>query len=168
ASGLQLTHDLEETAKVPHKTAVIGFPADPWEARSQAVRLLDEMDPQVLVVVEKPSRTPSGRYYNGAGVDVTDDSAKVDFLVDEARERGIPTVAFGDGGNEIGVGMIAESIRLHVPGGDLVGAVTEADYLVVASASAWRVYGTIACLAVMLGRPELLLREEAECRLLEA
>src|SRR5690606_34167369 len=94
--------------------------------------------------------------------------AKVDFLVEEAQERGIPTVAFGDGGNEIGMGNIAETIRLHVPGGEREGAVTETDYLVVTSASTWGVYGTIACLAGMLGRPELLHREEAEGRLLEA
>src|SRR5690606_17470065 len=76
ASGLQLAHDVEEVGRVPHKTAVRPFPLDPEEARLAAARWLDEVQPQAVIAVEKPSRNSGGRYHNGGGIDITDVSAK--------------------------------------------------------------------------------------------
>jgi len=168
ASGLALARDVEETRDVPHKSAVLPFPVDPEEARREAARLLDDIEPRAVIAVEKPSRNAHGRYHNGMGVDITDVTAKADFLVDEARRRGILTIGYGDGGNEIGMGNIADTVRALVPGGDKVTAVTEVDHLVVTACSTWGAYGTAACLAGMLGRPEVFHDEQLDLRLTDA
>lgn len=168
ASGLQLANGLEEARDVPHKAAVLPFPVDLAAARREARRLLDQVNPRAVIAIEKPSRNRDGRYHNGMGVDISGVSAKVDVLFDEARERGVLTIGIGDGGNEIGMGNIEETIRAHVPRGEKVAAATEVDHLVVASSSNLGAYGVAACAAAMLGRPELLHSEEREARLQEA
>ena len=41
--------------------------------------------------------------------------AKSDVLWNELRARGVPNVAIGDLGNEIGMGTIGEHIKKYVP-----------------------------------------------------
>ncbi|HEX5506241.1 MAG TPA: glutamate cyclase domain-containing protein, partial [Thermomicrobiales bacterium] len=113
-------------------------------------------------------------YHNARGVDFGMGRARIDYVFDEARRRGIPTVAVGDGGNEIGMGLIPAAIRRHVPFGDRcacgcgggIGAVTAADVLVTAAVSNWGCYAIVACLAALLGRPDLLHTPEREEALL--
>ncbi len=53
-----------------------------------------------------------------------------------------PTIAIGDGGNEIGMGKIATAIAAL----DIRGAVTGCDELLVADVSNWGAYGLLALL----------------------
>lgn len=168
ASGLPLARDLDEFRRVPQKTIVLPFTTDPLEAPSEAEALLDALAPAAVVAIEKPGRNREGRYHNGMGIDVTDLCAKADELVEAARRKGVLTIGFADGGNEIGMGNIAPAISPLIPGGDTVCSATEVDYLVVASSSSWGAYGAETCLAALLGRPEVLHDEEAEGRILQA
>jgi hypothetical protein len=108
------------------------------------------------------------------GQDTTASMAKVDELVREARRAGVPSIGVGDGGNEIGMGMIADAIRQDVPYGDRcacpcgggIAPLEATDVLVTASVSNWGAYGIAACLAVMKNQPHALHSEQMELRTL--
>ncbi len=55
--------------------------------------------------------TANGRYYNMRMQDITDYVAKYDIFFQLCT---CPTLAFGDGGNEIGMGNIREELS-HLP-----------------------------------------------------
>lgn len=175
AAGLAAT-TVERALAAPHKVAVVGFPLDDARAADEARRLLAALEPAALVAIEKPGRNARGVYHNGAGFDVSPLVAKVDHLFEQARALGIPTVGVGDGGNEIGMGRIADTVRAVVPTGGRCqcpcasgnAAATETDYLVVGSVANWGAYAIEACLAALLRRPELLHDEELERRLFAA
>lgn len=168
ASGLQVA-ELDEALEVPHKTAVIPFPVgDDALSRTAGSEMLDRLDPHAIVTIEKLSRNPEGRYYNGMVTDLTDVTGKIDFMIEEARARGILTIGLGDGGNEIGMGNILDVIHEKVPNGKAVGAATQTDILVVGASASWASYGIEACLAALTGKPHVLHDEEMERRMLDA
>ena len=84
------------------------------------------------------------------------------------------TIGIGDGGNEIGWGIVADVIREKIPYGDQCvcgcgggfGDVTETDVCVAASVSNWGAYGVIASLSALLGNPEVLQDTKIEARML--
>ena len=55
-----------------------------------------------------------------------------------------PTIAVGDGGNEIGMGKVIHALKKL----DIVPSVTSADELIVADVSNWGAYGMIAFLGL--------------------
>lgn len=168
ASGLQLA-SLEEALEVSHKTAVVAFPIlDPVSAREHASKLLDRIAPDAVITIEKPSRNDDDRYHNGMVVDVTEVVARLDYLLDQARERGALTIGFGDGGNEMGMGNIHDVTSQTIPNGRTIAAVTGADILVVAASASWGSYGVEACLAALSGKHQALHGEEMERRMLDA
>ena len=97
-------------------------------------------------------------------------------LVVQAARRGIPTVGVGDGGNEIGMGKIADHIRSFVPftahgecscgckGGIL--AASTADSIITATCSDWGCYGLMAALAYLLRNIDILHTEEMEAEVM--
>ena len=168
ASGLQLA-SLDEALEVPHKTAVVPFPiSDSAAARENAAKLLDRVAPDAVIAIEKPSRNGEDRYHNGMVVDVTEVVARLDHLLDQARERGALTIGFGDGGNEMGMGNIHDVAAPAIPNGPTIAAVTGADILVVAASASWGSYGVEACLAALSGKDHALHDEEMERRMLDA
>jgi D-glutamate cyclase len=140
------------------------YPLDDEQGRAQAAPLLDELQPALVFSTERVGRNARGIYHNARGVDFGMGRARVDYVFDEALRRGIPSVAVGDGGNEIGMGLIPEAVAEHVQFGDCcncgcgggLGAVTPTDVLMTAACSNWGCYAITAALAVQLGKPELL------------
>jgi hypothetical protein len=57
-----------------------------------------------------------------------------------------PTIAFGDGGNEIGMGNISRALAQR----SIIPSVTPCDELVIASVSNWGVYGVLAAMSLSL------------------
>ena len=109
-------------------------------ANNDAQALLRELQPDAVVSIERPGLAADDRYYNMRGEDITDRSAFFDPFVMHAD---CPTLAVGDGGNEIGMGNIADTIaRLEI-----TASVTTCDELLVADVSNWGAYGLIALLA---------------------
>ena len=91
------------------------------------------------------------------------DAASVDLLFEAAGRRGIPTICVGDGGNELGMGLIPEAVRVVPYGaqcqcgcGSGIGARTACDLLLPAACSNWGCYAAVAALAVQLKDPGLL------------
>lgn len=143
--------------------------------QTQATRLLDEMQPNLLFSTERVGRNEYGVYHSMRGIDYGMGRARVDFLFDEALVRNIPVVAVGDGGNEIGMGKVADHVKAHVPYGDAcqcgcgggIGAVTSCDILVTAACSNWGCTAIAAAMAARAGDAKLLHTPEREALLLD-
>ena len=108
-------------------------------------RAIRELKPSLIVSIERPGVTADGRYYNMHKIDISDLTAKFDLFLSES---GCPSLAFGDGGNEIGMGNVRDALAAM----DVIPAVTTCDELVIAAVSNWGVYGVIAVLCRMLNR----------------
>ncbi len=101
--------------------------------------------------------------------------ADLDYLFEQIRAADIPFLAIGDGGNELGMGVIAEDLvkfspkaaDTGVPGRGGVAAVTAADLLVVANVSNWGATGVIAALSALLENPLVFPDPELEVRCIE-
>ena len=130
-------------------------------------RLCNRTDPAAVVAVETAGRTADGRDRNMAGEDITAHVEAVDDRFEAAVDREIPTIAVGDGGNEIGMGCIQAAVEAHVDHGEKIATVTPVESLVVASVSNWGAYGIVAGLSLATGR-QLLHTGETERRLLAA
>jgi hypothetical protein len=141
---------------------VLTFPVvDEAASRTHARELLDRHRPALLISIERCGRTAAGCYLNMRGLDVSADTGQVDFLFDGS----IPSVGVGDGGNEIGMGNVADAVAAS---GTLVSdpCVTRVDKLVIASVSNWGGYGLVAALSSIVGR-DLLPTVDEERRLVE-
>ena len=139
------------------------FTTDTAAAPSAASALLDELAPTLLFSTERIGRNAEGVYCNMRGRDNGMGRSRIDHVFDEAMRRGTPTVAVGDGGNEIGMGLVAEAVRSHVKFGDQrvgggagIGAETGADVLVTAAVSNWGCYAIAAALAARRRNASLL------------
>jgi hypothetical protein len=143
--------------------------------KAQAQSMLDELKPDLLFSTERVGRNEYGVYHSMRGIDYGMGRARVDYLFDEALNRGIPVVAVGDGGNEIGMGKVADHVKAHVPYGDRcqcgcgggIGAVTGCDVLVTAACSNWGCTAICAAMAARAGNPRLLHTPEREALLLD-
>ena len=127
---------------------VVEFPiADVETSRRVASEILDRLKPDLLLSIERSGRTRDDTYLNMRDVDITPHTARVDYLF----ESGIPSVAIGDGGNEIGMGNLVEVIPTveRLPKNP---AVAKVDRLVIASVSNWGGYGLVAALSRLAGR----------------
>ena len=83
------------------------FPIGDVEAsRHWASDLLARIKPSLLISIERCGRTAGDTYLNMRAADITPFTARLDYLFD----MGIPSVGIGDGGNEIGMGNLADVI----------------------------------------------------------
>ncbi len=130
------------------KSMVMEFPiASEKESRSFAKKLLSDVSPSVIIGIERCGLTSEGLYRNSRGVDISEYNAKADYLFD----HGIPSVGIGDGGNEIGLGNLADIIPT-VPSLVRIPCVTTASALVIASVSNWGGYGLVAAISKARGK----------------
>ena len=140
---------------------VVDFPiAGEEESRAAARKLLDELRPDLLITIERCGRNANGVYLNMLSRDITEYTARLDYLF----EHGVPSVGIGDGGNEIGMGNMAE----HIPPVDRLPdepAISTVDRLVIASVSNWGGYGLVAAMSRQAGR-NLLPSIEEDARLI--
>jgi len=155
---------LDEVLKEGRKygVALVDFVYDSSKAHEEAKRLLDELSPSAVISIEKAGRSAEGRYYTMRGLDVSDYHLKVEPIVEEARRRGVLTIGIGDGGNEVGMGNIAEAVRRYVPLGDRIAAESKVDVLVVSTVSNWGAYGMATLIAKVLNNRLVLHDERVE------
>jgi D-glutamate cyclase len=146
----------------------LGYPLPDDAARTEAKRLLDELTPKAVVTIERAGMTVRGTYHNMIGQDYSEGRARIDYLVEEAGQRRIPTIGIGDGGNEIGMGAIADAVHKHVPHGEILCARIATDVLLPAGVSNWGCYAIQAALAILTGRAELAHTAALEKHLIEA
>jgi hypothetical protein len=103
-----------------------------------------------VIAIERCGPAADGVPRNMRGIDISGFAAPLDHLFTAGPWR---TIAIGDGGNELGMGLVPRSlITRHVPLGDAIGCVVPADFLVAAGVSHWGAYAILAALARM--RPD--------------
>lgn len=120
------------------------LPIDNWEeSRKVVTRIVSELTPSLVMSIERAGRTADGRYYNMRGKDITDKTAKFDLIFEECD---CPSIAFGDGGNEIGMG----NLRHAMADLDIIPSETTCDELIISTVSNWGVYGVVAMLSHLI------------------
>lgn len=163
---------LEEALVHPTAAAILPFPLDQREAEIESQRLLAELAPKALITIERAGANEHGEYHAALGRSLTPWNAKVDIMFERVREQGILTISIGDGGNELGCGLIRETVLEIVPGsrrckcpcgGSIVPQFIP-DVLIIAAISNWGSYGIEACLSALLGRGEVLHDRELDLR----
>ena len=175
ACGFEVT-DYREAKRFPRRIAIEALPVRDGAAKERANMLLDETEPSLIVAIEKSAPNEKGIYHTGVGYDVTGIEGKVQYLFGEAKKRGIFTAGIGDGGNEVGMGCIKETIKKVLPAGARCGCPCgtgiasdiATDLLVVAMVSNWGAYALEALLAVAMGKPEILHDRALEERVFQA
>ncbi len=140
ACGAPLSDRLQDDYRVLELAA-----RDLEAARREAGQELARLAPAAIISIERPGLGADGRYHNMRGEDITPHTAFFDPYLECAD---CPTMAIGDGGNEIGMGKIARAIASL----DIVASVTSCDELLVADVSNWGAYGLIALLGKWSGR----------------
>ena len=144
--------------------------------REAAEALFREHKPAAIVFVEKAGPNAKGLFHSLLGTSRTPDTmANAHLLAERAKAEGVFTVGIGDGGNEIGCGLILDAVREVQPFGRVsknpedggIATVTTTDVLVFASISNWGAYGVAAALAGLLGDLRVLHDTDTERRMLE-
>ena len=148
----------------------VGTTAGPAAARE----LFARHRPNAVIFVEKGAPNAKGVFHTITGTGRSREiMASADELATEATAQGVLTIGIGDGGNEIGFGMICDAVADIQPAGRVcrcgcgIAAATSTNILLVAAISNWGAYGLAAALACLLGRRAVLHDAEAERRMLE-
>jgi hypothetical protein len=153
---------------------VLPFTLNEKEATKDSLKLIDEINPSTIIAIEKVGRNNKGIYHNMRGLDVSNKSIKIDYLFREAKKADITTIGIGDGGNEIGMGNIYETIKRIVsfgsvcncPCGSGIATNTKTDFLITSAVSNWGAYGLSACISYLTDNSFKAHNDEIERRLL--
>lgn len=105
--------------------------------------ILERFAPVGLIAIERCGKNINGFYKNARGHDLEDCTAPVDRLFELTD---VPTVGIGDGGNEIGMGKLADVIAEHLP---LIPCRVAADHLIAAAVSNWGAIALAGCLGYL-------------------
>lgn len=138
--------------------------------------MLKTITPAVCIAIERGGMNKADKIHNMAGFDTSATMAKIDYLFQRSGIHGIPTLAIGDGGNEIGMGNIANDVRNHIPYGAVcqcpcglgIAPATTVDVLVTAAISNWGAYAVAALLGAVTGIPAAINDADKEKRVLTA
>ncbi len=155
--------------------AVIEIPDSVSEARTQAEKLVAELDPCAAIAIEKAGENERGVYHNSQKIDTSPGKARADEIFRACKAAGRLTIGIGDGGNEIGMGAIKNDIlaafphmaECNCPCKGSILAEQALDHLLIATVSNWGAYALTAYLAFVSGRPYACHSPEREARLLE-
>ena len=112
---------------------------------------LKEHAPDGIIFVERLGRAADGRYYNFKKQDISEWTAPLDALADEAAGLGIHTIGIGDGGNEAGMGNFYAELCALLPGYAACLSVVRAEFALTADVSNWGAYALAEALSFVWG-----------------
>lgn len=121
-----------------HKITV----GDPQTSAFEAQLVIDQYQPSLVISIERPGMAADGHYYNMRGENISARCASFDYFLTLAE---CPTIAIGDGGNEIGMGNVADTLT----GLNIIPSATCCDELLIADVSNWAAHGLLAMLSVI-------------------
>lgn len=130
--------------KIKQDFNVCEIPVGQGLTQPQIDELFEHYQPSVLISIERPGKTQDGSYRNMRGEDISGFCGQFDEFITQAK---CPTIAIGDGGNEIGMGNVAGAL-VNL---DIMPAITKVDELLIADVSNWGAYGILACLSLISG-----------------
>ena len=115
-----------------------------------AVSLLYEHAPPDLVIsIERPGTAADGHCYNMAGDDISAACSSAEPYLELAT---CPTIAIGDGGNELGMGKAQAALSAL----NIRAAICDCDELIVADVSNWAAYALHALVQWLDNKPHHL------------
>jgi hypothetical protein len=123
-----------------HKITV----GEPETSAHEAQLILDKYQPSLVISIERPGMAADGHYYNMRGENISASCASFDYFLTLAN---CPTIAIGDGGNEIGMGNVANKLT----GLNINPSATCCDELLIADVSNWAAHGLLAMLSIISG-----------------
>lgn len=103
------------------------------ETHDAAAALYQKHPPSLVISIERPGAAADGRCYNMAGEDISDRCSQAEPYLSQAN---CPTIGIGDGGNELGMGNVLESLSSL----NIKPAVSRCQELIVADVSNWAAY----------------------------
>ncbi len=106
----------------------------------EAQHALTAFRPDAVISIERPGQAADGGYYNMRGESISAHTACFDNFMNLCQ---CPTIAIGDGGNEIGMGKVTAALQNL----NIVPSITDCDELIVADVSNWGAYGIISFLS---------------------
>lgn len=112
---------------------------------------LKERAPDGIIFVERLGRAADGRYYNFKKHDISEWTAPLDALADEAAGLGIHTIGIGDGGNEAGMGNFYAELCALLPDYAACLSVVRAEFALTADVSNWGAYALAEALSFVWG-----------------
>ena len=123
-------------------------PVDVNTTEDEFRNIITRYRPVGMISVERCGINTRDDYENMRGKSIKEHNAPTDILFELAPEYSIRTVGVGDGGNEIGMGCMADVIQREL---SLVPCRVTVDRLVIASVSNWGAYGITAYLSILSG-----------------
>lgn len=144
-AGVGMVMAMTEAEMRPGSALFVASSEDDVQWRRQAVDLFDLHRPDLVIAIEKLSPNVDGVTMNATGIDCSQAHTNPEPLFTMARARGVLTAAIGDGGNEVGFGVISDVVNETLPG--KIASSIEVDQMVVAAISDWGAYALCASLA---------------------
>lgn len=141
-----VTDDLSRNFYEPEGIETVYMSMEAGE--KEAADLLEKYQPVLLFALERCGVNRSGDYQNMRGKSIRPFTAPCDLLFTLSEGR-IPSMGVGDGGNEIGMGNLADVIAEKLP---LVPCVVKVDYPLIATVSNWGGYGLCAAWSTLSGK----------------
>lgn len=172
--------DLKGGIWSPYTVLIRNWPAMSVKGAIEHSReLLDEFEPRALITVEAVSCNKKRVRHGALGGprntgDPEEEIVRWNQLLNAINDGGALTIATGDNGNECGFETIEDILKKHhefcadcgCPCGEGIVSASKADVVVPANSSNWACYGIEACLARILGKPEVMHDEYTENRML--
>lgn len=114
---------------------------------------------KLLIAIEKPGWNSMKVYHNMHGENISNLCERIDVIFNSIKKSDKLTVGIGDGGNEIGMGMIRKSVLKYVPYGKTckcecksgIACATLTKNLLVGGTSNWASYLLAALIATYGG-----------------
>lgn len=142
-----------------------GFPTDLEKAKHAADTLLETLNPSAMISIERQGANAKNVYHYGKGeANLASVMAKLDVLFERGQNAGVLTIGLGDGGNELGLGLIRDEIRAAIPFGahcvcpcgSGIAPQFSADVVIISTTCNWGAWGIEACLALLTGWEQVL------------
>ena len=128
-------------------------PKDLWEPAHQEQLTKYAAWSDHVLALERASPGPDGHCHTMSGrVMGSDMIAPLDQLFSEGmrlQHGAYTTTCVGDGGNELGMGSVAEAVCKHVENGEVIVSSESADFLLAVSVSNWGGYAIAGALQVL-------------------
>ena len=153
--GVQILTDANNAGPIDATLAAAGLPPSRAVGRLDAdgSGILAEIEAGwqrsgmgLLISIERPGPAEDGRLHNMRGEDVTDYHAPIHRLWEAAS---VDRIAIGDGGNELGMGLVgAEVIARVIENGEMIACRSLAEHLILAGVSNWGAMGLVVAAAL--------------------
>jgi hypothetical protein len=172
--------ELKGSIWTPYTALVYNWPIMTVDEVNEASKkLLNELKPKAVVTVEATSCNEKGVRHGALGGpsnkgDPGERIVRWNQLLDAAKRRGILTIATGDNGNECGFHTVKDIlVKYHsycrdcgCPCRGGIVSASGAEIVIPATSSNWAAYGIEACMARLLGNPDVMHDEYSHNRML--